>query len=97
MALFDGWKTLDGFEFHVIIAAVLMTAAIYFGLNIFIALAINTIGWYALEAFQGIRDDKGANPFSGKWGWRKRFELIAPVVTGFVVTGVAYALQSGMV
>lgn len=91
MALFEGWRRLDGPEFHAIIAAIVVVAGLWAGLSPLLALAANTVGWYALEAWQGNRDDKGVNPFSGRWGWRKRLELSAPIVTGAVVVAVVMA------
>ncbi len=85
--LFSGWRRLDGPEFHVIIAVVLMTSAWVFapGWAMYVAACVNTIGWIAYECIQGQVTGKGANPFSDRWGWRKRSEMLAPIAAGWMV------------
>lgn len=86
MALFDGWRRLDGPEFHAIIAVVGVVGGVYLlKMPVLAAGFINAVGWYMLEAGQGMRDDKGVVPWSDRWGWRKRSELIVPIVVGSVV------------
>lgn len=81
---FSGWRRLDGPEFHAIIAAILVFAASFY-MHPGIVFIINTAGWYALEAWQGRMTDKGINPFSDRWGGRKKMELLTPIAVGATV------------
>lgn len=85
--LFSGWKRLDGPEFHVIIAVLVIGLVWVFAPSwaMYLVIAVNTVGWVAYECIQGAVMGKGANPFSSRWGWRKRSEMLAPVAAGWTM------------
>ena len=85
---FAGWKRFDGFEFHSLLTMVVVPVSLIW-LAPWQAFLLNTAGWFVYEGIQGLATGKGMNPFSDRWGWRKRLELIAPELTGAIITAIA--------
>lgn len=88
------WSRLDGPLAHVAISTIALIPLLLFTpLPWWFWLAVNTAGWTLWEMVSGALDGKGANPFSGRWGWRKRSEMIAPILSGSFVCGAFYAIS----
>jgi hypothetical protein len=86
------WSRLDGPIPHAIIATAAVLGGV-FGLGFvpWVMGAANTAWWTLWEVVTGVIHGKGPFPWSGKWGWRKRMEMLFPIAIGWAVTGGLYA------
>jgi hypothetical protein len=95
--LFKDWKRVDGGGFHAILGAIPFVLLWWFaGAHPILLGVVHTLFWCMWEVWQGVRDDKGANPFSPKWGDQKRSEMWFPMLTGVVLTVVLMVIDTAM-
>lgn len=87
--IFSQWRRLDGPEWHVIIAVILLSVVWAVGWPVPAFVITNTVFWFLYESFTGYWHGKTWFPW--KWGVRKNAEMLAPMAAG----GVIYLIWMG--